>query len=230
MIAPRSASPGASRRDLTDRGIHEIGLVVPRIPERRAHGPADADEVVRTRPRAGQRVERVGVATRELAVRRDQGLLGGRVLGDRCEPPGLACEDPADRRCEHGCGHRTAARAGEPGRAEQFGHSVEGEERDASDAVPAARDRAEAPAGELAPHRDAHVVGGHDHGHRCERVVLLRPRDRITQRLGRRWPVGRADAFDRHPRGSYGGGVTPCRRSAGMKPRAPRRSSRSAPW
>ena len=190
--------------DGDDRGIHEVALVVPPGCELAACPARDADDVGRPPPGAHQRIERLVVDRRELAVGVDERSLGGRVLGDGGEHAGRVGEDRADRGREDRRGHGAAVRTRQARRADELGQPVGGEEGDAGDAVAALGDPPEGAAREQPPCGHADVVGGDHHGDRGERIALLPRDDRVEQRPGCRVAVGHGHEVDGHRPGSYG--------------------------
>ena len=190
-IAPRSASTGLPVADRGDRGVHQVALVVP-LGRERARAPARYTRTTSAArcSRAREPVERGVVALRQLAVRVDERLLGGRVLArPRRTCPARRASTPRTAAPSTGVDTGRRPAAASRGAPSISATPVHGEERDARDADAAIGDLPERARPEHAPRRDADVVRGHDDAHRRERVAVLPGRDRVAQRLrGRQAP------------------------------------------
>ncbi|MBX3284463.1 MAG: hypothetical protein KF703_03890 [Actinobacteria bacterium] len=176
---------------------HEVLLVVPARDERPAGGTAHAHDLGGAVAAGGQRGPGGVVEVPQLAVRRHQRRLGGRMVGHRGERAGLGGQGPADGGGHHRRGHRATALAGERSCPKELGQPVRGEERDADQAGSGARHGALAAGRQLAAHRHAHLVGRDDHRDRRQHLARLRLGDLGAQRRRGLGAVAQPSAADR---------------------------------
>ncbi len=180
------------------RDAHEIVLVVPVAREQRFRRSMDPDHLVGAHVLRGEHVELLVVEVGELAVRRHQRLLGGRMRGDRREDAGRPAQHPAHRRGDHGRRHRPAPRGRAPWCGQQLGEPVHGEERDTDDTPAVCRQRTELAGREQAARSDTDGVRRHDDGDGRERLVVLGARHGVVQALRRGAAVRGPDDGDAH--------------------------------
>ncbi len=165
-------APARVRGQGGHRRVGEVGLVVPAAVQPGAGLAAEAHDVVRAPPRTCELGQAALAGVGQLGERGHQRRLGGRVLGHRGEDAGVGPQLAPQGGGDHRRRHRPPAGRGQPGRAQQLGQPVGGEEghRGHPRARPtvAQAGRGQGPAG-----GHAHVVGGHDHGHGRERDTVL---------------------------------------------------------
>ncbi len=153
--------------------LEQVLLVGPRRGEAGPDGPVEADHLGGAGRRAGQRIECGRRAVAQLPVGGHERGLGGGVLPDGLEEPGVGGQLGPHRRGQHRGGHRPLALGGKGARAEQLRQAERGEERDGGDPDPGPRDRPELPGGEQPAGGHADVVGRHDDRDELERVARL---------------------------------------------------------
>ena len=181
---------GGTGTKRTGGGEEQILLVVPGTGESLPDGAVDAHNVGCADRARGDRVESGIRNGAQLAVRRDERLLGRWVVGDRSEHTRRLIEHGAHGGGDHRRGHRPAPRSGEHGGTEPLGQAMQRHERDVRDA---ARPRRQRPA-----RGDGHVVRRDHDGDRREPVAALELRGLSRQQLHRSAPVGGRRRFDRH--------------------------------
>ena len=174
---------GAGNDELVG-GAHQIVFVVPGRGEMLLDEPMNANDLSGAGALICEHAERHIVEVGKFAMRTDERFFGRRVRRDASEHrTGIGGEDVTDRRRDHRCRHGPTTVGCETRRGEQFGETVDGEERDADESRPCVRDRSELTRSEQPARRDPDGVAGHDDRDRRERRRVFRPRDLDAQCL-----------------------------------------------
>jgi hypothetical protein len=113
----------------------EVEFVVPVVLEDPGNGSIELDDTGGAGRGGGETLDLVGCEVAELAVQRNQRLLGRRVLGGRAEQVGHSCESGPHCGANDWCTDRAPPRPGKGGGAQEVGKPVHRQQRDTGDAT-----------------------------------------------------------------------------------------------